>query len=549
MKIIKWIVFLSVLVGCEPKNSMKLPTYKASLYSDYNKKIDRRTVSLPKGILLTEDWKVIISDERIGLNIDPLPFLKFEVIELPHRVFKPNKSFWYQKKVSLTDGVLLMNADDGSQLWLNGQRVPHLFGEVFPYKSNGEEMEITVRVINNAMSGGLRSITWISKLDWETYSKELLTSEKEWILKRKSDLLVDKNLQNLEDYPAFLTDPIWLKSEEEKYHVKWISEEGGLVTINWGRDSLVLKNSISTRSSWGNFSFEVPEIDDEFFYQIAQEKTTSKIFSYQKEEFSDSLKFVVWGDSQGGWDVFKTLIPLMNKQNPKFSIGAGDLVGNGSDKEGFVHLLQSLSLAKFYHYLVVGNHDYDGYYEMLIPQNYNDMIGITNQKTYSSWREGNVAFISLDPNERFPIGIPENSEQYSWFLKQLESNQWKSAEWRFIVLHHPPYSQGWPNYHGEINIKDLMELHYESAKIDGLISAHSHNYERLLKKEGNQTVAFIVTGGGGGGLEPLENSDWPKMDKVVNEHHFGLFTINGKQLHFEAFNLENKLIDSFILTH
>ena len=80
-----------------------------------------------------------------------------------------------------------------------------------------------------------------------------------------------------------------------------------------------------------------------------------------------------------------------------------------------------------------------------------------------------------------------------------------------------------------------------------MICGHSHNYERLIKNYNGKEVAFVVTGGAGGGLEPIENSEWPVMDLVVNAHHFGLFDLKEKELVFEAYNLENELIDSFTL--
>lgn len=553
----KFVIFLffSILgAGCNPKEMPDKPTYKASLFSDVISKnqttLDSlRTVDFPQSVDLNSDWMVITTDERQGLEVNPPEFKTYETLNLPHRIPKPNSPFWYHKNITLGNGVLVLNADDGAQVWINGKRVSHLFGEIFPFESNGGEVEVTIRVLNNAMRGGLRWVKWVSQKDWKDYQNKVQGQDSLWVQTRKRDLYIGNLPEKPEDYPALRTDPVWLKSESGEYFIRWVSEQEGEASFRWGEDSLKLGHSQNVNSANGTFVIPFQETNTTLFYQIQQGKTVSPLYKIDLRQSSDSLRFAVWGDSQGGWDVFRQLIDLMNIHEPSFSLGAGDLVSNGSDEKGYLNLLQSLSQANFYHYPVVGNHDYDGYYENLIPQNYHDLVGIPRQKTYGFWREGNTAFIALDPNENFPVGIPEGSEQYNWFISKINSDEWNSAEWKFIVLHQPPYSQGWPGYHGEQSILDLLAPYFERAKIDAVIAGHSHNYERLISQAGNQKVAFLVVGGAGGGLEPEENSPWPEMDVVVNKHHFGLVTIYGKKLTFEVFDLDNQLIDHFELDH
>ena len=182
-----------------------------------------------------------------------------------------------------------------------------------------------------------------------------------------------------------------------------------------------------------------------------------------------------------------------------------------------------------------------------MPKNYHELANIPEHRTWHSWHEKNAAFIAIDPNAYFPVSIPENSEQYRWLMEQFEADFWTSADWRFVVLHQPPFSQGWPGYHGEQSILILLEPFFEAGVIDVVLAGHSHNYERLIKNYNGKEVTFVVTGGGGGSLEPLENSEWPTMDVVVNAHHFGLFELKEKELIFEAYSLENELIDIFTI--
>jgi hypothetical protein len=78
-----------------------------------------------------------------------------------------------------------------------------------------------------------------------------------------------------------------------------------------------------------------------------------------------------------------------------------------------------------------------------------------------------------------------------------------------------------------------------------VISGHTHDYERLTKQFGNQKTTFLIVGGGGGSLEPVESSTEPKMDKVIKKHHFGRFMIDGNKLEFRAMSAGGETIDSY----
>jgi len=176
------------------------------------------------------------------------------------------------------------------------------------------------------------------------------------------------------------------------------------------------------------------------------------------------------------------------------------------------------------------------------------MDGIHFLVEYQFWREGPFAFLALDTNENFPVGIGKGTGQWEWFEKSIQSEIWKTSPWKIVLVHQPPYSQGWKGYSGEKTILDLFLPYWESGLIDLVISGHTHDYERLMIEQPSSKTAFLIVGGAGGNLEPKGDLEpIPKMDTVIRTHHFGWITADQQKLEFEALDLEGKVIDQFVL--
>jgi hypothetical protein len=109
--------------------------------------------------------------------------------------------------------------------------------------------------------------------------------------------------------------------------------------------------------------------------------------------------------------------------NDDFSLGLGDLVADGSRDSEWTSLRNAIEplQKKMPLFFIPGNHDYDGYYDDLIPQNYLQHIsGEKSGKTYYDFYVGKAAFITLDPNRNFPLSI--DSEQQKWMLQTMQSS-------------------------------------------------------------------------------------------------------------------------------
>lgn len=506
-------------------------------------------------LVLDENWEFLGADSIPGIERDLPEFPKSQTIELPHRLPLPNHSIWYRLRGNWDAGYLHINGDDGVQLWENGQQINRYEpGDFFPVSAQTEG-ELIIRVVNNAMAGGLRSVKWMSE---ETFNKHhaSINSKRDSIFAvRKLALLRDPELKKqlegldsaetqllLSEYPILMTEPALLVSPDGNHVIRWVSEKSGSMILAFQDETQKI-----LESSDGVFSLDI-EPGQELNFRISQEKSQFGSFSFSVPLPAEKVKLAVWADSQGGWDTFAKLMKLISSHQPELSIGIGDLASDGSEELGYPRLLSHVSGLSFPQLLIPGNHDYDGFYEDLNPQFFKKYITGKDAKTYGLQFYEPVGLISLDPNENFPVEIKDASSQADWFHKTMLSEEWKASPWKIIMLHQPPFSQGWPGYHGEKSIRELLEPYFHAGLIDLVISGHTHDYERLTREFSGNPVTFLIVGGAGGGLEPEgEDSEFPKMDLIIKQNHFGMIQADSVRLELEVFGLKGEKLDSLMI--
>ncbi|SHH37810.1 Calcineurin-like phosphoesterase [Chryseolinea serpens] len=522
--------------------------------------------SLPATATFDSGWVYLQGEPKEGLQTD-CKKVDGVGVNLPHRLTLPNTPMWYAKAIDLSaPGVLTIRADDGAQLYINGKLIPRLHNNDFPVDTVGH-LAITIRVLNNAMAGGLRHVSFSTSEQYKLFNEQSALHIRRKRLMEKVRLLAEPVegvsekmetaiLQNddaswaaaeaiLKPYPYF-TGP-WLQWNDAKRMTVSLELDGDLpVELRLQLKGDRWQGPMIQKGKKVSFVLENLLPDTAYSYTLTSGKTQSPLFTFRTPSADRPFSFNVWADSQSGIENFQQNVSNLSGYGDAFGVGVGDLVSNGATSEEwrmFFNVLGASSAERPY-FLVPGNHDYDGYYDDLQPEQYKHYLPHTPQN-YFSWRYGPCAFIALDPNERFPIDVPASSRQYQWFREQLESDMWKTATWHFVFLHQPPYSQGWAGYEGDETIRQLLEPFIESSAIDFVVAGHTHDYERLTKMYGRQQTTFLIVGGAGGSLEPAESSATPQMDTVLKVHHMGRFYIAGSSLRFEAIDISKKVVDSF----
>ena len=528
------------------------PTFREAFFADEEAIADflNKGMSQPS-LVLNEGWIFLGKDSLPGISRSFSTDVQGESIQLPHRITFANHSFWYHKTVDLQEGILILEGDDGVQLWIDGEQIRRMEGGDFFQVAAKKEASITLRVVNNAMAGGLQKMGWMSTQEFLSWKNQRSSERAKALQLRKVQLLTDDQQQQpisstsqeneLAQLPMLMTSPVLVLGSDQSYFLRWVSEKAGEATLTFSGGK-----EVKLSSATGIFTLPIAG-DVEF--ELWQEKAYQGKFTFSLPRWGKKIKLAIWADSQGGWKRFDRFTKLIHENQVDLSIGAGDLVNNGSEEDAYPRFLQKLSQMNSAQLLVPGNHDYDGYYDDLNPEQLQQYLFRENEPRYGFQQLGPVGVLTLDPSENFPVAIAETSEQGKFLHSVLNSESWLSSSWKMVVLHQPPYSQGWPGYHGEESIRAVLEPYFHAGKIDLVIAGHTHDYERLTKEFSGNQVHFFIVGGAGGGMEPEGRmSDYPIMDRLIKKHHVAIAEVSASVFAIRILGSNAELLDQLTLT-
>jgi len=297
-----------------------------------------------------------------------------------------------------------------------------------------------------------------------------------------------------------------------------------------------------------------------YFYRVTCEDSTgnrarSAVGSFQTlPGISDAWAFGILGDTQRNPDVTRRCADGIFALRPNFILHVGDVVDDGYAKHQWVFDLMDPCARLFAHvpvFPVIGNHEKNSHF-------YYDYFHLPEPEYCYTFNCGNAGFFMIDSNK--PCG--PDSEQYQRMEKALQAS---TATWKFAAHHHPCFSSDEDDYgdtrqgnpaepfiQGDANARQLVPL-YEKYGVDIAFAGHIHSYERtwpILNLAINQKkgVRYIVSGGGGGGLESAAPQRAWFSIHVQRGHHYCFATIQDRTIQFKAYDLEGRLFDTFELT-
>ena len=298
-----------------------------------------------------------------------------------------------------------------------------------------------------------------------------------------------------------------------------------------------------------------------YFYRVtctdeAGHSVASDLLSFQTAPPQDGAwSFAVIGDTQRNPEITRRVAEGAYALRPNFLLHCGDVVDDGHAKNQWLkdlfepaHKLMSRAPT----FPVIGNHEQNSHW-------YYDYFALPKPEYYYTFHYGNSQFFMIDSNK----SLAPESAQYQWLEKELAASQ---ATWKFTCHHHPCFSSDVDDYGnhltgeykdgkpawGDRNAQQLIPL-YEKYGVDIAFNGHIHVYERtwpILKMTINQKkgVRYITSGGGGGGLEdPAPQRSWFSLH-AKKAHHFCYATIHDRTIQFKAYDVEERLFDTFELT-
>ena len=324
-------------------------------------------------------------------------------------------------------------------------------------------------------------------------------------------------------------DPVILWGENLQHRVTnirstWIDE-----------DHIVHVGVIEGLEPGQEVQYQVPVQDfDAFTFQTAPEA-------------GDDFSMVWLGDNQEAFGRFAQHINNFAPKEPDMLFVVGDLLQWGSNFWEWDSMwwepLQTQNLAQTTPILAArGNHDMDHAYSYA----YVDLPG--DGSAYS-FTYGDVWILVLNTHaDMFPTNNPAFPGQYEYIVDELQSEAAQNAAFRLVAFHQAPYSNSSSSstpdqIYGNAGARNFWVPLFEQYDVDSVISGHYHSYQRGLFNG----IQYLVTGGGGSTLLQQEFDVWEWLT-VHLTYQYTLMIREGDQLRWETYDLNENLIDSWVIT-
>lgn len=364
-----------------------------------------------------------------------------------------------------------------------------------------------------------------------------------------------------EDDLRFLVEPYLQFATLNSIVVMSETDRPSCMTVEYGTEQpLAYRAVISESAMLGEVLLTGLEPRTTYFYRVTRidadgRMIRSPIRSLQTAVPADMpWSFAIIGDTQRNPIVTRKCAEGAYSLRPNFLLHCGDVVDDGFAKnqwlKDFFEPCRDL-LAHVPVYPVIGNHEKnaDFYYQY---------FSLPDPEYYYTFIYGNAQFFMVDSNKDCSPG----SEQYRRLETDLAAS---TAAWKFAAHHHPPFSSDNDDYgdtikgdpqkrpvYGDRRVRHLVPL-YEKYGVDIVFNGHIHSYERtwpIFEMRINQArgVRYVVSGGGGGGLETAAPNRVWFTHHVKRAHHYCYLVVHDRTMQFKAYDIDGLLFDQFELT-
>lgn len=147
--------------------------------------------------------------------------------------------------------------------------------------------------------------------------------------------------------------------------------------------------------------------------------------------------------------------------------------------------------------LTRGNHETRGPYARELISYFPHSSG----KYYYAFSQGDVRFIVLDGGEdkedTHPVyaGLVDfdhyRTEQARWLQNEVQSDEFNQASYKIVLTHIPPFTG---RGHGGMDLTGKWGPILNGANIDLVISGHTHRFQIMEAREGQNTFPVLILG-------------------------------------------------------
>lgn len=255
-------------------------------------------------------------------------------------------------------------------------------------------------------------------------------------------------------------------------------------------------------------------------------------------EDNRAFSFLLYGDNRSNPYAHAAVVAAMRKTPADFLVNTGDMVQDGTqqaDWRDFFAIERDLLRDRCL-FPSIGNH------EIAMPTSdgalrYARMFRVPAPpdaaERWYTFRWSSARFFVLDAQDEFVTG------ERAWLEKTLDAAKDEPGVlFRFVMLHHGPYSSGLHGGNDSLLVARVPEL-LRSAKVDVVFSGHDHAYER-----GDANGLKYVVSGGGGAPIYREYRATKHSLKFEPVYHFARVAIDGAKASFVATRHDGSTIES-----
>lgn len=305
-----------------------------------------------------------------------------------------------------------------------------------------------------------------------------------------------------------------------------------------------------------------------YAYRVrGQGRTLAEATLHTNRGADQPVRIVVFGDSGRGSREQYALAEQMRRARPDLLLHTGDLIYSGGQRANYPNRFfgpYAALLAERPFWPCLGNHDVGrahgaAPYRDVFELPANGPEGLPAEDSY--WFDyANLRIAVLDSN------LPETelSARVAPWLGQVFGDA-GPERWRFVVLHHPPYSV---SKHGcDRRVQRTLVPRFEALGIDLVLCGHDHVYSRTVPliehrpaTGAERGVVYVVSGAGGARLYAARKTEKEAAQRgpgdelalypVVRDdvHSFSLLEIDEYVLRFQQLGADGATLDDWSLT-
>lgn len=250
---------------------------------------------------------------------------------------------------------------------------------------------------------------------------------------------------------------------------------------------------------------------------------------------ASDCSFIVLNDIHGRADYMTELCGGVDFGKLGLVVFNGDMSNSTESEEQLFRDFIDASVALFAAETPIlynrGNHETRGVYADRLM----DYFPRQGGTYYALYRYGDVCLLALDCGEDKPdsdieyAGLADYDayrvEESEWLKKTVQSEAFRSAAARIVLLHVPPTTGTW---HGNVHLNELFMPILNGAGVDLMLSGHEHRYSFHPAGERGATFPIVVN----------DNKSYARCDVEAGKIRVQIVGPEGKVTHTHEFNLK-----------